>query len=167
MIIGTKNIFAIEWYHEPIGEKDHLVFGRMCLWINNAVLGDINNKMCALSVSRVHLVHKQNVSNQNIDSHLNGLSDWECFDYLNQKLYLDESRTDEQISDDAKTYSKFDFLTNGGESFDHTKSFIVSDKGVIRILWTDRHRVFHSGDVDASEYYRVINPWISWCGEIG
>src|SRR5690349_13219916 len=121
MLIGDKEMFAIECYHEPLSNDARRVFGRMCVWIEGKRLGDIDEPACMLNVTAVFLqglLHRLNSLN---DSALRDLNDREAFDLLNCAVYLDDGRSDEQVAIDAQRFSKFDLLTNGGESFDGTK----------------------------------------------
>ena len=82
------------------------------------------------------------------------------FDYLNQALYLDDERTFEEVTQDAVKYSKFDFLTNGGESFDGTKSFIISDSNNVRLAFTDINDKFHSANIPKDTFIQVVMKFI-------
>ena len=55
MIFGNKAQFAIECYHDLIEGHRHWVFGRMCFWINEKKLGDLDEKQCALCVTKGHI----------------------------------------------------------------------------------------------------------------
>ena len=66
------------------------------------------------------------------------------------------------MTQDSIEYSKFNFLTNGGESFDRSKSFIIPDENSIRFIWDDEKCNFSSGSVDKIACKDVFKEWCSW-----
>ncbi len=163
MIFGEKSEFAIEAYHEPISNDGTHIFGRMCCWCQGEQLGDINEPSCILGVivgilesviARLPQLH---------NSELGSLSNFEVFNFLDHKLYEDDDRTLEQVTADSKAYGKFDFLTNGGESFDNSKSFIIAESSSVRILFYDYDRkknVFTK--FSKKSLLNGINNFIDW-----
>lgn len=96
------------------------------------------------------------------DESLAGLSDRVAFDCLNHAIYLDDGRSDHEIQQDAEKYFRFDFLTNGGESFDGTKSFVVLSGGHVRLLFIDNTGEFHSTHVAIETFSQVIGAFSVW-----
>lgn len=80
---------------------------------------------------------------------LDGLDPDEAFRRLDNALYLDTGQSTEQVAEDARRFFRFDFLTNGGESFDHTKSFLVNLGDSVRLIFRDEADRLHSGDIPA------------------
>lgn len=162
MEFGDKNIFAIECYHEPLETRNHWIFGRMCIWCNNEQLGDITQPACMLNVTEGFL--QEYVNNPEIyeGNDLNKLDDRSLYDYLDKKLYADDDRTLKEVEKDAEKYFKYNFLTNGGESFDSHKSFLVKDAVVFKILFTDLADNFYSCQVECGYMLEKINQFISW-----
>jgi hypothetical protein len=159
MLIGNPLSFAIECYHEPLNSRH--VFGRMCLWVAGNGLGDITEPSCMLDVTAATLSRLlERLSTLN-DPALLQLSDREAFDFLNQVLYLDDDRTNDEIHQDTERYGKFHFLT-GGESFDGAKSFIVLVGEEVALLFTDNVDVFHSAHLPKSEFIDVVGQFYSW-----
>jgi hypothetical protein len=126
MIFGNKNIYAIEVYHEPL--KDAMILtGRLSLHLYNKIFGDINDEYCDLSQPYESLLDKiKHLNRLKYEFVLN--NDNDIFKFIDNKLYMDDERTMEQIKFDTNLYFKFNFLTNSGEMFDRTKSFIYMDK---------------------------------------
>ena len=130
MIFGNKDIYAIEVYHQPIDNNSFYMCGKMCIYLHKKILGDINNEYCHLFVTYDALKKKiQNLNELECDFNLS--NDADIFNFLDKKLYIldeDDVRTHEQICNDMEPYIKFDFMTNAGETFDRTKSFIYMCK---------------------------------------
>lgn len=163
MIIGNKKEFAIECYDDTINSEKKWVFGRMCLWCNNQQLGNINEPSCMLNVTVNHLKDYQEDSNNLENEKLNKLTDSELYSFLDNKLYnAEEETTSEQVIEDMNNYSKYDFLTNGGESFDGYASFIVKGNNKYRILFRDMNNQIYSGLVNNTVFTEVINGFIHW-----
>src|SRR5215510_1588035 len=124
MLLGDKEGFALECYHEPLRNEHRRVFGRMCVWASGWQLGDISEPACMLNVAEGHLSRVVARIDSLDDPVLRQLNDRDAFDFLDRTLYVDDDRSGEQVARDAERFFKFDFLTNGGGSFDETKSFI-------------------------------------------
>lgn len=62
----------------------------------------------------------------------------------------------EQIVADARRYRRFDFLTNGGESFDHSKSFFVANAHKVRILFKMAEQHLVARRVDRSVFVETL-----------
>ncbi len=162
MLIGDKKTLAIECYHDPITKKYKHIFGRMCFFASGIPLGDIHETTCILDVTKEHLLEITERLESLNNKKLQPLSDRDLFDFLNEALYFDDDRTLEEVRDDAEKYFKYDFLTNAGESFDGTKSFIVSDGANIRLMFTDTEGFFHSSHFPKDLFLRVTTSFIQW-----
>lgn len=162
MLIGDRDSFAIECHHEPLPNERRWVFGRMCIWAQGHRLGDIGEPACVLDVTErcLHLLLLQLDSLD--DPALRGLGDRETFSYLDRAIYTDvEQSTDEAIPDAARFY-KFNLLTNGGESFDRTKSFIVAEGKRLRILFTNEKNEFVSAQVGRALFTLTVRGFLAW-----
>lgn len=162
MLIGDPHSFGIECHHEPIPNETGRVFGRMCVFAEGWVLGDINEPACMLNVTEGHLSGVVRRLSSLDDKSLAGLSDREAFDRLNRAVYLDDGRSGHEVQQDAECYFRFDFLTNGGESFDGTKSFIVLSGGYVRVLFTDNTGEFRSAHVPIKTFSQVVSGFFAW-----
>lgn len=162
MLIGDPSSFAIEAYREPIPNSSSRVFGRMCIYANDAALGDINEPTCMLNVTEGHLIAILARLDDLEDEDINLLSDRETFDFLDRALYLDDDRTLQEVQSDAARYFKFDFLTNGGESFDRTKSFIAKSGDTLRLLFTDESDTFRVARVPQREFRDCVTDFLEW-----
>jgi hypothetical protein len=167
MQIGNPKVFAIECHHDPIQNGTKHVFGRMCIHAEDKVLGNIDEPACMLNVTEGFLVNLLSRL-QNLEGReLSKMPDLEAFKLLDNAVYLDDDRTSEQVASDAAKYFKFDFLTNGGESFDGTKSFVHRIGNIVRILFTDKLDRFHSIHVERKEFEMVITQFLRWLEEEG
>ncbi|MDD5273235.1 MAG: Imm42 family immunity protein [Methylovulum sp.] len=160
MLIGNPHSFAIECYHEPLNTRH--VFGRMCIWVAGNRLGDITEPSCMLNVTAAMLSRLMGRLSALSDPYLWQRGDREAFDFLNHAIYLDNAKTIDDIHQDMERYFKFDFLTNGGESFDGTKSFIMMADEEIILLFTDNADIFYSAHLPKSEFINVIDQFLSW-----
>jgi hypothetical protein len=102
------------------------------------------------------------------DPSLRGLGDRDAFTLLDRAIYADDERSTVEVTQDAERFSKFDFLTNGGESFDRTKSFIVADGDRLRILFTNEKDEFVSAQVGRASFMLTMRGFLAWvAGEGG
>jgi hypothetical protein len=162
MLIGDPQVFGIECYHDPLPNDPGSVFGRMCIWVAGQPLGDINETSCMLNVTEGHLQHLLERLDSLDEPTLRSLGDREAFDFLDRALYLDDARTDEQIAEDSRRFGKFDLLTNGGESFDCTKSFVIGERDRLRILFEDEQRGFASARIGRATVILTVRGFLSW-----
>jgi len=139
----------------------------MCIHSEGKVLGDIDEPACMLSVTEGHLAGLTKRVLLLDDPELSKLNDHEAFELLNRALYLDDERTIAEVVMDAEKYRKFDFLTNGGESFDGSKSFIVLSSNHVRILFTDRADKFQTMRVHMEVFCKVIGDFLNWLKKEG
>jgi len=164
MIFGDKNIYAIEVYHKPLDNGSFYMTGRMCIHLFGKIFGDINEEDCWLDGVYMTLVEKNNNLDL-LEYDFNLDNDYNIFKFLDDKLYIDMNRTSEQIKIDAEIYGKFGFMTNMGESFDHTKSFIYMDyKNNIHILYQihDYKDEIICNELDKLTFKTITNEFIKW-----
>jgi hypothetical protein len=172
MVFGNKNIYAIEVYHQPQDNGYFYMCGRMCVYLYNKAFGDINDELCHLFGVYDTLRSKiENLTELKHDFDLN--NDFEIFNFLDDKLYIDMNRTLDEMRFDSKLYKKFDFFTNMGEMFDRTKSFIYMDKNKkIHILfqihkYNKNTKTFEDDEIICNEldkriFEDVTNDFIKW-----
>lgn len=159
MTFGDPKDFAIEAYHEPYG-PEYGGFGRMCIHIQGVTLGDIRDNHCSLfhATDRVREVAADFESLWH-DSFA-GLSDSEVFALIDREIYTGEA------SDGEPGYSACDFLTNAGEMFDGTKTFIIfRPPDRIHILFRLRDDTFGSASCGAPTFRRVADAYVRWFEE--
>lgn len=129
MLFGEPSDFAVEIYHEP-SSPDWIGYGRMCIFIQGIVIGKIEAEHCSLfhAVQRIGEVAESLSSLW--DTRFTQHTDEEIFSWLDAVLYSGE------ISDDVENnFHRFDFLTNRGEQFDDSKTFVLCfPADVVRIL---------------------------------
>jgi hypothetical protein len=169
MLIGNKQTFAIECHHEPIPNDSRWVFGRMCLWCDGNPLGNIEEAACMLNVTEGFLQSLIQRLDALDDPALRQIGDRAAFDFLDHALYGDHERSSEQIVADATRFRKFDLLTNGGESFDNSKSFIIGDGDCLRILFVEyepgpgqTYKSFASARINRSDFIAVVRTFLDW-----
>ena len=119
----------------------------MCVWIRGIEFGDVTETSCMLNVTETHLQSFIEELENLEKCNLNVRSDRDLYDFLEQKISLDDERTDEQVRMELMNYSKYEFLACGGESFDFGKSFVVKEGEELIFVFTDKRDLFHSGRV--------------------
>ena len=162
MQVGDPSTFAIECVHEPIPNGNAWVFGRMRIWLCGLQVGDFDEPACMLNVTAGHLQSVLERLSDLEEPAFVRLSDAELFRLLDEALYIDDDRTSDQVVTDAHRYWKFDFLTNGGESFDRSKSFISLCEGSVRILFEEPPRGIVSARVAPSEFAGTVEAFLRW-----
>lgn len=162
MFIGDRNTFSIEYHHDPVPKPAGNVFGRMCLWFGTVRLGDPIEAVTILNGPAEQLQRVLDRVDALHDTTIGALSPLEAFETIDSALYGNSDRSIEEIVEDANRFSPFDFLTNGGESFDGTTSFILPHANGFRILFRDETQRFHTADVPRSEFSLVIRTFLEW-----
>jgi len=156
MTFGDPKDFAIEAYHEPSGPQWG-GFGRMAIDIQEVRLGDIRENHCSLfhAVDRFRQVYPR-IENLWAES-FDGLTDAEIF------ALIDTRYTGEPCEED---HSPCDFLTNTGEQFDESKTFIICRPGGhIHILYQLRDGTIGSASCSARSFREVAEAFVCWFDE--
>ena len=120
-----------------------------------------------LNVTEGHLQDLLNRFDSLDDPVLGRLPDREAFEFLDRALYADDARSNEEVARDAERFFKFDLLTNGGESFDRTKSFIVGDGDRVRLLFVDEYSGFASARVGRAAFLLTVKGFLAWIADEG
>jgi len=160
--IGNRSAFQIQCIHEPFPGSEGHVFGRMCLRFEDDVLGDFNEPACMLDVSARHFEDALKNLAEHDEPELSALTDEQLWEWLDSALYRDDNRTIQQVVADAKRYRRFDFLTNGGESFDNSKSFFVAAAHDVRILFKNNDQLLIGIRLDRSVFIETLQAWLQW-----
>ena len=162
MLFGNPSTFAIECFHDPIPNDNGWVFGRMAILMNGGRLGDIAEPDCMLNVTVGHLEEVlRNIDNLD-ETEFYELADAELFELLDCALYGNDDRSSMEVTADAVKYRKFDFLTNDGESFDNTKSFLVARGQLFRLIFRDYDGALLSAHFSRAEFESVVVAFITW-----
>lgn len=160
--IGDRSAFQIQCVHESFPGSDGHVFGRMCLRFEDDVLGDFDEPACMLDVSARYFEGALKNLAEHDDPELPALTDEQLWERLDSALYRDDNRTIEQIDADAERYRRFDFLTNGGEPFDNSKSFFLATAHEVRILFTNDEQPMLGVRVERSVFVETLQAWLQW-----
>ena len=161
-MIGERTEFQILCVHEPFSESEGGIFGRMCLRLEQDVLGNFDEPACMLNVTGGHFEDALRWLPKHDEPELFALTDTELWRRLDAALYGDDDRNVEQIVTDARRYRRFDFLTNGGESFDHSKSFFVANAHEVRVLFKMGDRPLVARRVNRGVFVETLEAWLSW-----
>lgn len=160
--IGNCSTFEIQCVHEPFSGSEAYVFGRMCLRFADDVLGNLNEPACLLNVTARHFEDALTSLAEHDEPELFALNDEQLWERLDSALYGDDERTVEQIVADAKRYRRFDFLTNGGESFDNSKSFFVASANEVRVVFKTADRPVTGRRVKRTVFVETLQAWLQW-----
>lgn len=161
-MIGEHSVFRIQCIHEPLSESERYIFGRMCLRFEEDVLGNFDEPACMLNVTAGHFEDALKWLPEHDDYELFGLADKELWKRLDSALYGDDDRNMEQVLADARRYRRFDFLTNGGESFDDSKSFFVANADEVRVLFKKVDQPLVARRVDRVVFVETLEAWLGW-----
>jgi hypothetical protein len=159
MIFGNPHEFAIEAYHEPSGPR-WAGCGRMCIHVAGATIGNIRDNHCSLyhATDRFRTLSRT-VDNLWIDLFA-GLEDLEVFGLIDRALY---------VGDDGYDYpnlTEFDFLTNTGEMFNGTKTFLFTPRNhQVHVLCRFRDDSFRAGLCPVESFRRASNEFVCWFDE--
>jgi hypothetical protein len=158
MRFGEPSEFAVEAYHEPSG-VEWLGFGRMCLYVEGTALGNLLDEHCSLFHAVDRFREVSSCAGELWDISFAGLSHAQMFALLDDALYTGtESR--------CERYGRFDFLTNTGEQFDGSKTFIVcSPDRQVHILWRSPDDRFGASTVGIGYFRAVAEAFVSWFDE--
>ncbi len=158
MTFGQPTDFAIEAYHEPYG-PEYGGFGRMCIHIQGVQLGDIRENHYSLFDATDQFRQRYPSIETFWDESFAGLTDAEIFAALDHALYIGEESGWER-------YGRFDFLTNSGEQFDDSKTFIICrPEGRVHILYQLRDDTLGSGSCSAQTFRSVAEAYVPWFDE--
>lgn len=159
---GNPSIFAFVCIHETIPNDRGHVYGRMCIRSNEKVLGDFDEPACMLNVTAAHLeavIRRLPELENDMFVAKDDLSVWQRID---KALYLDDDRSSEEIAADANLFFKFDFLTNGGESFDDSKSFVLREGSRVRILFVQGNAALSCISVHIDLFEETVREFLEW-----
>jgi hypothetical protein len=158
--IGDRAVFQIQYVHEPFPGSEGYIFGRMCFRFGADVLGDFDEPACMLNVTARHVEDVLTSLGDSDDPELCALTDEQLWEQLDSALYRDDSRTIEQIVADATRYGRFNFLTNGGESFDHSTSFFVGCAHEVRVLFKSDDQPVIVRRIDRRAFVETLQAWL-------
>jgi hypothetical protein len=172
MIFGDPERFAVEIYHEPSGPKWRGC-GRMWLHLGGTLFGDIGSRHCSLfhAVDRFReLLGWSSIGQPSKDVESFWDASFRELDDVQVFALLDRERFLGPVSGCLTNPGKFDFLTNTGEMFDSTKSFIVCDPDSgVRILF----QIYNLGDettkacaLGLDEFRGIAESLVHWFDEL-
>lgn len=159
---GNPSIFALVCIHEPTPNDREHVYGRMCIRSNEKMLGDFDEPCCMLNVTAAFLeavIRRLPELETDVFVAKDDLSVWQRID---KALYVDDDRSNEEIVADANLFFKFNFLTNGGESFDGSKSFVLREGSRVRILFVQGNAALSCISVHIDLFKETVRDFLEW-----
>jgi hypothetical protein len=168
MMFGQPTDFAIEAYHEPSG-PEWGGCGRLCIHIQGTTLGDIRDNHCSLfqvtdrfrELVGLPMLHRYGETIETLwHESFDSLSDTEIFGLIDQARYVGEP------SESGPRYDVFDFLTNTGEMFNSTKTFIACHpNGNVHILCQFRDNTFGFFACGVRSFRSAADTYVRWFDE--
>jgi hypothetical protein len=134
----------------------------MCIRSGDKILGDFDESACMLNVTASHLQAILKRLPQLDSATFQGQSEAMVWEIIDNAIYADDDRSTEEIVADAERYFRYDFLTNGGESFDNSKSFIVRDGDSVKLLFKRDDEALESMRVDLGTFCVVVGEFLAW-----
>jgi len=129
MLFGSKSSFAIEAFTEGDLTPPSAVWGRMCLWCHDTMIGRLSEEYCALFTSAKELRSRADNLDELWDKSFDGLRADQIFRIFDRAIYVYDESAPNDLVDGAERYWKFNFLTNWGEQFDRLKGFLAAPPG--------------------------------------
>ena len=163
MLIGDRNTFAVEFSNQLTPNTREHVFGRMCVRAQGCRLGDMVGPLYMLDVPGSILRELIGRLDSLDDVSLADISDRDVFNLLKSARHGAGDSGLPLL--DIESFDKFDFLTNAGESFDGTLSFIVGGGDYLRLLFTDEKKMFHATRVEQRAFVRTVAEFLRWMDE--
>jgi len=129
----------------------------MCIHIKGIALGDIRDNHCSLFHATERLREVAVNCESLWDHSFAGLSDAEMFALIDREIYVGEA------SKSGPSYAACDFLTNTGEMFDGTKTFIIfRPPDRLHILFRLRDDTVGSASWSVPTFRRVADAYVRW-----
>lgn len=156
MLFGNTDSISIEIHHEPEG-PEWIGFGRMCIYIQGLVLGDITEDHCSLfhAVERIYEVSLQ--LDDLWDDRFIGHTPEEIFSWIDAVIYSGD------IVDCQDRTERFDFLTNTGEQFDGCKSFVYCEPmGKVYVPFRNNYGTLFEPSCEKTEFRTVAGKLQHW-----
>jgi hypothetical protein len=168
MMFGNPEDFAIEVESDATDASPaSTVWGHMRIWCRGVSFGDFKERHCGLSGTHQALVRLSATLHELISKEFPGLDDSGVWHFLDQKLYRDDERTLSEVDRDAREYSRFDFLTNWGESFDDYKGFVFCrDDGVHAVVMGPGAYELRCVRVSQHGFRSAVAGFDAWCLEV-
>ena len=166
MLFGNSQDFAVEAHEESL--PPHRGFGRLAVFVGGKVIGNVLEMHVGLGGPIETLRELRSALPRLYDEAFANKSASEVFELLDQALYVDDSRDDIQLSEDIERFSPFNFLTNAGEGFDDSKSFVYCESNkVVHIVWKILESgVVHSATCSATSFVFAVDGACKWLDDI-
>lgn len=167
-MFGNPEDFAIEAESDATDASPaSTAWGHMRIWYRGVAFGDFEERHCGLSGAHQEPVRLSATLHKLISVEFAGLDGSGVWHFLDQKLYRDDERTLSEVDRDAQEYSRFNFLTNWGESFDHYKGFVFCrDDGVHFVVLEPGEHEPRCAQVSPDGFRSAIASFDAWCLEL-
>jgi len=171
-MFGDPADFAIEAGVEPQLVAPSPVWGHMRVWCGGHVLGNIEDRHCALYPSYLEFAWMGTHLEDLWDEALSESDDRATWNLLDGALFgyhgdaeIEDDRTLEEVRRDAHRFGQFNFLTNWGEQFDGGyKSFLVCPPNKpLRVLSRALPQLVGLGvNVSRTGFARAAEAFVEW-----
>jgi hypothetical protein len=155
---GDRFRFAIECRITAFDR--HFVFGNICIWANNQLIGDLEKTDL---VSRVAGLFKKSVKarSKRFDPVMCEQSKEVIIEQIWNALYGDID--DGTPLEEGVKYAPYELLVSWADSFDDYVAAIVECNNKQRLIWKNRKTDFVGESVlSRGEYEAVANAFVTW-----
>lgn len=168
MRFGNPSTFAIDVMTDPHLTVPSAVWGRMCIRLPEATIGDYADELCALfPVYRQLSILVESLESR-WDEAFQDCSDEQVFQKLYEVLWQGGS-SDAEAGRGLNHFEKFYFLdSQSGEQFNGYFSFLVCrPNGTVTILYQLRDYQHNNGPqgaatIDQTEFCDTVKQFLNW-----
>lgn len=159
MIVGTKDLFAIEAY---LSQHDNYVFIRYCFWVKSCMIGDLEQSTLLTSVIPV-LESTLTLKGQRKFVEFDGYKAQEILPYLVRMLWKPDHLSAIQIAYSEQDLRKADINSHEGESFQGFYTFLIEHDTYDWLLCKDAE-VERLSEVKLPKqmFYKFVKHTLDW-----
>lgn len=162
-LIGHRERFAVEFELREV-EPEHRkwLFGTLCVWADGHRIGR-HDEECAMTVALTAFPGFLRHGGNRVDSELMAMPAEQIFSTIHAALYEDDKdRSDQEVAELSRKYSRFEALPNGLDVFDGWRGYLVEDRLAARLIWqAGSDKIVHEAHIGAGEYDRVIDRFLT------
>ena len=140
MLVGSRSTFATEFVVEDSrdSEGQSWQFGHICFWAGGMSVGNYD-ELASLSVAIPAMSELLRYQGSRMSADLS-MSPSEIFYRIDDALYVEDRRSDQQVEADWNTFARYIATPVGLDVFDGWKAFIIEDERSGRYVWKETRR---------------------------
>jgi len=163
-LIGNKSDFAIQVMTENNLAPPSAVWGRMCLWVNNTMLGDYTEAHCGIYQCVHHLIEVVNILDQLSSAIIINKCDIEAYNYL-KSAWLEPDTDEFGEPSEVESFHKYNISYGLAEMFDKEPMFFLvnTSDGFLKILMQSKNNQdITSHTTSVKTFSNVISELNTW-----